>query len=525
MIISKKHKKLVLNLRDPERITTIIPSARAMQYKGKTLVAIPHKIDETRVLRNLGIDAPAPMGYYYDWPGRYKPFIHQKTTSEFLTLNTRAFVLNGMGSGKTVSVLWAFDYLKKLGLVKRMLVISPLSTLERAWGDEIFRHFPELTFAVLHGDRAKRHQLLATDFDIYIINHDGFKNDQTVKLLNAREGLDLVVIDEVASFRNSSTDRWKALNALVNGSKKLGTKNKEWVWGLTGTPIPNAPTDAWAQVKLINPTNAPGYFGQFRDTVMKQAGPFGWTMRESALDTVKAAMQPAVRFSREECVDLPPTTFVTRQTTLTPEQKRAFDEMLKKLKTECEGGQVTAINEAVKLGKLLQICLGVAYGTDGQVIFPNGPRVELIREIIEESEGKVLVFVPFTGALNSLATELRKDFTVEVVQGGTSKNERDRIFKEFQNSDKTKVIVANPGTLQHGLTLTRANTIIWASPTHSHEAWEQANARVTRPGQKLNTLIVSIQATAVEERIYARLKTKGKVQGSLLELINEKGTK
>jgi len=199
--------------------------------------------------------------------------------------------------------------------------------------------------------------------------------------------------------------------------------------------------------------------------------------------------------------------------------------MLKKLKTECEGGQVTAINEAVKLGKLLQICLGVAYGTDGQVIFPNGPRVELIREIIEESEGKVLVFVPFTGALNSLATELRKDFTVEVVQGGTSKNERDRIFKEFQNSDKTKVIVANPGTLQHGLTLTRANTIIWASPTHSHEAWEQANARVTRPGQKLNTLIVSIQATAVEERIYARLKTKGKVQGSLLELINEKGTK
>jgi len=233
MIISKKHKKLVLNLRDPERITTIIPSARAMQYKGKTLVAIPHKIDETRVLRNLGIDAPAPMGYYYDWPGRYKPFIHQKTTSEFLTLNTRAFVLNGMGSGKTVSVLWAFDYLKKLGLVKRMLVISPLSTLERAWGDEIFRHFPELTFAVLHGDRAKRHQLLATDFDIYIINHDGFKNDQTVKLLNAREGLDLVVIDEVASFRNSSTDRWKALNALVNGKQETRhTTNKEWVWGL-----------------------------------------------------------------------------------------------------------------------------------------------------------------------------------------------------------------------------------------------------------------------------------------------------
>ena len=523
MLVSKPHKKLILNLRDPERITTIIPSARTLVHKGKTLVAVPHKMEEVRVLRNLGFDAPAPMGYYYDWPGRYKPFAHQKTTAEFLTLNTRAFCLNGMGSGKTVSVLWAFDYLKKLGLVKRMLVISPLSTLERAWGDEIFRHFPELTFAVLHGDRAKRHQLLDNDFDIYIINHDGFKNDQTVKLLNARDGLDLIVVDEVASFRNNSTDRWKALNALINGSKKLGTNRKEWAWGLTGTPIPNAPTDAWAQVKLINPSNAPGYFGQFRDTVMKQAGPFGWAMRETALETVKASMQPSVRFSREECIDLPPTTFVTRQTTLTPEQKAAFDQMLKQLKAETDGGNVTAINEAVKLSKLLQICCGVAYGVDGDVVLPNGPRIELIREIIEEAEAKVLVFVPFTGALNTVADSLRKDFTVSVIDGGTSKHQRDTIFKDFQMSRDPRVLVANPGTLSHGLTLTAANTIIWACPIHSNETYQQANARVTRPGQKLNTLIVNIEATELERKIYARLQGKEKTQGILLDLV--KGVK
>lgn len=812
MLVSKPHKKLILNLRDPERITTIVPSARTLVHKGQTLVAVPHKIEEVRVLRNLGFDAPAPMGYYYDWPGRYKPFAHQKTTAEFLTLNPRAFCLNGMGcisgdetvrvsrksksyettlrelhakfhtmpdkdswkvrslkgdrfgmnvlldslykgeqptlrftladgktfrctpdhkiarpdgtwteagdlvlgdalvtngqvmlacpgcgqersvhkyyvatanrlkrvcnqcrynaqgpkvageknpaykgipftdndgyvrlwmpehhradnsgrvyehivvaeaayggpitveyhvhhlngvkddnraenlevllasdhhrqhdprskldgtvsgkggivvvlpkqseivsiedggvtdvydlcmeaphhnfvvngvvvhnSGKTVSVLWAFDYLKKLGLVKRMLVISPLSTLERAWGDEIFRHFPELTFAVLHGDRKKRHQLLANDFDIYIINHDGFKNDQTVKLLNARDGLDLIVVDEVASFRNNSTDRWKALNALINGSKKLGTKAKEWAWGLTGTPIPNAPTDAWAQVKLINPTNAPGYFGQFRDTVMKPAGPFGWTMRESALETVRSAMQPAVRFSREECIDLPPTTFVTRQTTLTPEQKAAFDQMLKTLLAETSSGKVTALNEAVKLSKLLQICCGVAYGEDGDVVLANGPRIELIREIIEEAESKVLVFVPFTGALNTVAESLRKDFTVSVINGSTSKHQRDEIFKDFQNAKDPRVLVANPGTLSHGLTLTAANTIVWACPIHSNETYQQANARVTRPGQKLNTLIVNIEATELERKIYARLQGKEKTQGILLDLV--KGVK
>jgi SNF2 family DNA or RNA helicase len=332
-----------------------------------------------------------------------------------------------------------------------------------------------------------------------------------------------VLVHNCASFRNSSTERWKALNALINGSKKLGTKMKTWAWGLTGTPIPNAPTDAWAQVKLINPTNAPGFFGQFRDTVMKPAGPFGWTMRESALDTVRASMQPAVRFSREECIDLPPTTFVTRQTTLTPEQKKAFDDMLKKLKAECEGGQVTAINEAVKMSKLLQICCGVAIGTEGDVVLPNGPRIELVREIIEEAEAKVLVFVPFTSALEAVAAELRKDFTVDIVNGDTSKHARDETFKNFQNSPNPRVIVANSGTLSHGLTLTAANTIIWMCPIHSNETYMQANARVTRPGQKLNTLIVNIEATELERKIYARLQGKEKTQGILLDLV--KGVK
>lgn len=523
MFISKKHKKLVFNLREPERITTVIPTAKTLLYKGATLVAVPHKLEEVRVLRNLGFDVPAPMSYYYDWPGLYQPYAHQRITSEFLTVNPRAFCLNGMGSGKTVSVLWAFDYLKKLGLVKRMLVLSPLSTLERAWGDEIFRHFPELTFAVLHGDRAKRHKLLAHDFDIYIINHDGIKNAETVKLLNAREGLDLIVVDEVASFRNAATERWKALNRLVNGEKKTSMTPKAWVWGLTGTPTPNAPTDAWAQTRLINPPKAPGYFGQFRDIVMKQAGPYKWAMRESAIATVYDMMQPAVRFSREECIDLPPTTFVTRQTEMTPEQNKAFEQMLKKLKAECEGGNVTAVNEAVKLGKLLQICCGVAYGTDGDVVIPNGPRIELVREIIEEAEAKVLVFVPFTAALNHIAESLRRDYTVDIVDGSTSKHQRDTTFKNFQNAKDPRVLVANPGTLSHGLTLTAANVIVWFAPIHSNETYQQANARVTRPGQKLNTLIVNIEATPLERKIYDRLAGKERTQGILLDMI--KGVK
>lgn len=519
MLVAKKHKRLILNLRDPERVTTIIPTAKELNWRGHRLVAVPHKLDEVRVLRNLGFDAPAPMGSYYDWPGQYKPFAHQQITAEFLTLNPRAFLLSGLGSGKTISTLWAYHYLRSIGAVKRMLVVSPLSTLERAWGDEIFKHFPDLTFAVLHGTRERRHKLLANDFDIYLINHDGLKSEQTIKLLRDKEGLDIVVVDEVASFRNSQTDRWRFLNQLINGAKKTGEGRKEWAWGLTGTPTPNGPTDAWAQVKLINPPLAKGYFGAFRDQVMMPQGPYKWTMREGALGVVHNMMQPSIRFATEDCVDLPPTTYLTRQADLSPEQKKAFKEMLSTLKAEIGSGQITAVNEAVKLGKLVQILLGEAYSANGVVSLPNGPRVDVVREVIEQADAKVIVFVPLTAALESLAAALRRDFTVGVVHGGTSKAERDRVFNEFQGSANPRVLVANPSAMQHGLTLTRANTTVWFGPTTSNEVWNQANARTVRPGQKLRTFIVKVEATELEQKMYARLEGKTSLQGILLDLV------
>ena len=513
MLVVKKHQKLLLNVRDPDRITTVIPTAQVIEVRGKTLVAVPHKEDEVRVLRNLGFDPPAPISSYYNWPGKYTPFIHQRSTSEFLTTNPRAFCLNGMGSGKTLSALWAYDYLRKAGIVNKCLVISPLSTLERAWGDEIFTNFFDMTFAVLHGSQDKRRKLLAGNFDVFIINHDGLKNRELLQQLKDKDGLDVVVVDEIASFRNPSTDRWKALHKL--------TTEKSWVWGLTGTPTPNAPTDAWAQCRVIDPSRVPKFYGQFRDSVMRPNGQFKWTPRDGALDLVKHAMQPSIRFSREDCIDLPPTTFVTRHTELTPEQFAAFNSMLRKLRAETAGGQITAINEAVKLSKLIQICCGVAYGTDGDVAIPATNRIALVKEIIEESSSKVLVFVPLTAALLVVAEELKKDFTVEIVHGDTSRTKRDVIFRDFQQSKNPKVLVANPATLSHGLTLTAASTIIWFAPINSNETYQQANARIVRPGQKLNTLIVNIEATAVERKIYDRLKGKEKMQGLLLDLLKD----
>jgi SNF2 family DNA or RNA helicase len=324
----------------------------------------------------------------------------------------------------------------------------------------------------------------------------------------------VIVLDELAVFRTSGTERFKAAQRLV--------ANRSFVWGLTGTPTPNAPTDAWAQCRIVTPGSVPPYYGRFRDSVMRQLGPYKWVPRDNALETVRQAMQPAIRYSREDCIDLPPTTHQTRTVEMTPEQKKAYDEMLRKLRAEYQGGEILAVNEAVKLNKLLQIGCGVAYGADGSSIeLPVEPRIELVREIIDEAEAKVIVFVPFTAPLLRLAEALRKDYTVEVVYGEVSKTERDRIFGAFQKRTDPRVLVADARTMSHGLNLTAANTIIWYGPTSSNETYLQANERIPRPGQKLNTLIVHIESTPAEARVYDRLRKRGSMQGALLALLKE----
>lgn len=520
MHVLKEKKALIFKLREPSKILTVVPTAKQVTHFGQQLVAVPHRPDETRVLRRLGFkDIPDPMPLYYGWPGK-KPFDAQRETANFLTMHSRCFVLNSMGTGKTISSLWAFDYLRSVKQVHRALVVCPLSTMERTWADETFRTLPHLDVTVLYGTADRRKKLLARDADIYVINIDGLK---TIKEeLAKRPDIDLVILDEVAMYRNGNTERWKTADAVCN------KQSVRRVWGLTGSPIPNQPTDAWAQCRLVVPANGnvPKYFGKFRDSVMKQISPFKWIPRENALETVRQAMSPSIRYALDDMLDLPEQVYITRDVELTPEQKKADKEMRARLKTEYEGGQVLAVNEAVKMNKLLQIALGAAYTTgDDAVMLPSQPRVEVARELIEESEGKVIVFVPFTVALEKLAEELAKDFedpaAVAVVHGDTKKNERDEIFAGFQNREWPRVIVANPGTMSHGLTLTAATTIVWYGPTHSNETYEQACARVRRPGQKKTTVIAHICSTDVERRVYERLKNKQKTQGVLLDMIKE----
>lgn len=517
MLVVEKAKAIALKLNNPNRVLDSIPTAKPIEVRGIPLVITPHKLDEVKVLRNLGIKAPSPILHYYDWPGQYKPFDHQKETAAFLTLNNRGLVLNEIGTGKTQATLWAADYLIKTKQVKKVLILSPLSTLERVWGDAVFTGFPNRKFVVLHGTAERRRKLLQQDVDFYIINHDGFNiiRDEIHGMF------DLVIVDEAAVLRNPTTQRFKVFRKWMEANPMTR------LWLLTGTPTPNDPTDAWALAKLVNSPVLSKTFTAFREQVMMKIGQWKFVPRPESMEIVKHVLQPAVRYTRDECFDLPDTIVQSRKVDLTPEQSKHYKQMMKQLvvelaKERVSGGTISAANEAVKVQKLVQIACGVAYGDDGENIeLDCTPRVNLVKEVIEEAGEKVIVFVPLTGTLHMLERELSKHWTVGVVNGEVSSSKRNQIFHDFQNGRDPHVLIAHPATMAHGLTLTTASTIIWYGPITSNEVYVQANGRIERIGKKHVSNVIHIEATDLEHRMYERLKNKQKLQGVLLDLIQQ----
>jgi SNF2 family DNA or RNA helicase len=514
VLVIPKAKALALKLKDPARVKAVVPRARSLELRGQHLTAVPHTLPNVMSLRELGIRAPSPILHYYQWPGQFKPYDHQRQTAAFLTTHERCLVLNEIGTGKTQSALWAADYLMEIGAVEKVLILSPLSTLERVWGDAIFKGFYNRKHVVLHGTAERRKRLLRTEADFYIVNHDGFN----IIADEATDMFDLVIVDEAAVLRNPSTTRFKYFRKWMD--RNSGVR----LWLMTGTPTPNEPTDAWTLAKLVDSPNVPRSYTSFREQVMTKIGQWKWMPRPESIEVVKHVLQPAVRYTRDECFDLPDTVTQTRRVELTKDQRKYFDTMLRQLVIELDNSAtaISAVNEAVKLQKLVQIACGVAYTDDGQDFEVDcGPRINAVKEVIEEAGEKVILFVPLTGTLKMLERELSKHWTVAVVNGAVSSTKRDKIFYDFQHSRDPRVLIAHPATMAHGLTLTAASTVIWYGPITSNEQYVQANGRVERIGKRHVSNVVHIEATELEHKMYQRLANKQKLQGLLLDLIKE----
>ena len=433
----------------------------------------------------------------YRWSGKLQPFDHQKTTAQFLTSHKKAFCFNEQGTGKTASVIWAADYLMKLGRIKRVLVLCPLSIMKSAWQQDLFKFAMHRSCSVAHGDAKTRKKILAAKTEFVILNFDGLA---VVKDEVMAAGFDLIVVDEANAYKNAQTRRWKVLRDVAATAKGM--------WMLTGTPAAQSPMDAYGLAKLVNPSGVPKFFGAFRDQVMMKITQFKWAPKNNAQSVVHSALQPAIRFERDQCLDLPPVTHVERDAPLTPQQGRYYRMLRQEMLLEAAGESVTAVNAAVKLNKLLQISSGAVYSDSGGVIeFDVSNRLNVVLEVIEEASNKVLVFVPFNHTIELLQKVLTKNgISCDVINGKVNPNRRADIVQEFQTRTDPHVLIIQPQAASHGLTLTAADTIIWYAPVTSVETYLQANARINRPGQKHPMTIVHIQGSPVEAKLYKMLE-------------------
>jgi SNF2 family DNA or RNA helicase len=292
---------------------------------------------------------------------------------------------------------------------------------------------------------------------------------------------------------------------------------------MTGTPAAQSPIDAYGLAKLVNPQGCPKYFTEFRAAIMHKVTHFKWAPKPHASDYVHNILQPAIRFEKKDCLDLPEVTYVSREAPLTTQQNKYYKMLKEQMLIETGGEEVSAVNAATQINKLLQISGGAVYTDTGEVLeFDVSNRINVVLEVIEEASHKVLVFVPFTHTIEILRAKLEKEgIPCGVINGKVSLNKRSEIIERFQTQKDPHVLIIQPQAASHGLTLTEADTIIWYAPVTSVETYLQANARIDRPGQKNAMTIVRIKGSPVEERLYSMLKNNITNHQKLIDLYKE----
>lgn len=510
-----------------------VPEAK--QING-TYVAVPKTLRNSQVMRWLNYPiAPVITDQNYDWPiepGK-RPLEHQKVMSNFMVSHPRCFNLSDMGTMKTLATLWAADWLMRQHPegTFRALIVAPLSILERVWGNAIFSNLlSRRSFEILHGDAAKRCSLLErSTADFFVVNFDGvgvgahtrnrLELDGFSRLLAERSDIRLAIIDEASAYKDAQTKRHR-LARLIFGKK-------DYLWLLTGTPTPNAPTDAYGLAKLVN--NAFGKsFNSFRSDTMLNAGAiagrpsFRWFPRRDGYDKAGKLLTPSIRYDIKDVWDGPELTTQQRQVPLTEEQLKHLASLKRDLQVVVKSGQpITAVNEAAVRTKFIQVLLGGIYDQNHKVHHIDAsPRIAELKAVIEQAPSKILIFVGLTSLVEMLYRELR-NYTREIVNGNTSQKERSRIFQAFQESPEPRILIADPGTMAHGLDLWAAQTVVWYGPTEKTELYLQANKRAHRPGQRHPVTVVQIVSNKLEQEIYRRLETNTSLQGLLLDMVKK----
>lgn len=523
-----QNQALLIRTKMAKLVAMSVPRSAIAEYDengNPSAVLVRWELDQMQKCADIGVTVLSPMIRDYEFTGRYKPYVHQLKICSFLTTNKRALCFADMGTGKSLAVVHCIKYLLEIGEIKRALIIAPLSTLTRTWVDEFFNVDPSITVTKLHGPKAKRVELAANGAQVHVINYEGISViHNEIKANN----YDCVVIDEVTSYSNHESKRWKEAYNLF--------KDTKYVWGLTGTPILRGVIAAYGQAALVVPHNVKfRSFWEFRNSVQRKINDFLWVDRPEAHDIAFSMLRPAISIKKKDCIDLPSMVHVYREVELDKGQKAFYVKLKEESLVKDELMQVTAVNAAVLAGKLIQVATGCIYDDDGRALeFDVSGRINETIDFIQKArneastadKGKTIVFAPFKHTAALIRKKLseakivvdgkERKIKAEIIDGDVSAKRRDDIFGRFKEDNSLDVIVAIPQTMSHGLTLTNASCIVWFGPCTSAETYAQACNRIDRPGQTESMTIVHLYSTPAEWKLYSNLRENKKSENYLL---------
>ena len=438
------------------------------------------------------------------------PYAHQKTTTDFIVDTKCCLITSDPGTGKTRAVLDAHAILGG-----RTLVLAPLSILEAAWGEDISKFQPQIKYGVAYAkNRAKvfeddTNEMVITNFEAVNFLQ---KNPQYCKQF------DTIVIDEFTAFKNREAKRSKNLNKIISYfTNRIA---------MSGTPNSNTILDIWHPVFLVDGGERLGSrFYAFRhQACTPKFNGFAneWIDKPGIEEAVANKLSDiSIRFALSDCMDLPDNIVRTVNTKLTPNVQKQYKTLADESVLYTKSGTVNAVHAAARVKKLLQLVTGAVYDEDGVVQFVHQERYDIVMTLVGQRAHSLVAFnwKHERDALIELAQ--KEGYTFEVIDGSVPAERRKDIVSRYQ-AGQIKVLFCHPQSAGHGLTLTKASTVIWCSPTYNAEHYQQFNQRIYRAGQTQKTETILIQARNTwEPEVYKKLNTKLGRMENLLHILKE----
>jgi SNF2 family DNA or RNA helicase len=438
------------------------------------------------------------------------PYAHQKTTTDFIVDTKCCLITSDPGTGKTRAVLDAH-----VVLGGRALVLAPLSILEAAWGEDISKFQPNIKYGVAYAKNRKQifedttNEMVITNFEA--VNFL-FKNTQYLK------DFDTIIIDEFTAFKNRSAKRSKNLNKIISHfTNRIA---------MSGTPNSNTILDIWHPVYLIdNGQRLGARFYSFRhQACTPKFNGFAneWIDKPGIEETVADKLSDiSIRFALTDCMDLPDKIVRTINTKLTPNVQKQYKTLAEESVLYTKSGTVNAVHAAARVKKLLQLVTGAVYDEDGVVQFVHQERYDIVMTLVSQRAHSLVAF-NWKHERDALVEMANKEgITYDIIDGSVKPEKRNDIVARYQ-AGHIKVLFCHPQSAGHGLTLTKANTVIWCSPTYNAEHYQQFNQRIYRAGQTQKTETILIQARNTwEPEVYEKLNTKLGRMENLLHILKE----